>query len=260
MLIAIPSKARITRQITLGALPPDVRSEVWLAVPVEEEQAHRAFHKRVLVTPPGIGRTRQFLCDWAFKADSDGRLLMLDDDLTFAIRRNDDPTKFRTPTDNEIRHMLADIDMELDKHIHVAVAPREGGNRRTDNYVLNTRALRALAFDTEKLRSLGVRFDDAELMEDFTVQLRLLLLGHPHQTINWMVQNQAGSNLAGGCSTYRTMESQSKAAHALKERFPEFVNIVQKQTKTAWGGQAREDVIIQWKAAYAEGLRRAGKN
>jgi hypothetical protein len=75
-----------------------------------------------------------------------------------------------------------------------------------------------------------------------------------------MVQNQAGSNLAGGCSTYRTMESQSKAAHALKERFPEFVNIVQKQTKTAWGGQAREDVIIQWKAAYAEGLRRAGKN
>jgi hypothetical protein len=56
------------------------------------------------------------------------------------------------------------------------------------------------------------------------------------------------------------MESQSKAAHALKERFPEFVNMVQKQTKTAWGGQARTDVIIQWKAAYAEGLRRAGKN
>jgi len=207
----------------------------------------------------GIGMARQFTVDWALSQENP-KLLMLDDDLTFAIRRNDDPTKFTTPTDLDIIRVIEDVERKLNDYVHVAIAPREGGNRRTEAYVSNTRALRALAFRADKLCEYGVSFTDMEVMEDFYVQLSLLLLGEPHLTINWMVQNQGGSNSEGGCSTYRTMEVQAKAAETLQAKFPDFVRVVDKETKTAWGGQARKDVVIAWKSAYEEGRRHAVAN
>jgi len=207
----------------------------------------------------GIGMARQFAVDWALSQENP-KLLMLDDDLTFAIRRTDDPTKFATPTDADIVRVFDDVKKKLDDYAHVSIAPREGGNRRTEPYVQNTRALRALAFRVDKLCEYGVLFTDMEVMEDFYVQLSLLLLGEPHLTINWMVQNQGGSNSEGGCSTYRTPEVQARAAGALHAKFPDFVRMVDKETKTAWGGGTRKDVVVSWKAAYEEGRRRAGKN
>jgi len=56
------------------------------------------------------------------------------------------------------------------------------------------------------------------------------------------------------------MEAQDRAARALKERFPDFVTLVKKKTKTAWEGQERTDVIIQWKKAYEWGRAHAGKS
>jgi len=185
---------------------------------------------------------------------------MLDDDLTFAIRRTDEPTKFSTPTDGDIEAVIEDVEYKLDSYAHVSIAPREGGNRRIEPYVPNTRALRALAFRVDKLKTYDIKFTDMEVMEDFYVQLSLLLKGESHLTINWMVQNQGGSNSEGGCSTYRTPEVQARAAEALHAKFPDFVRVVDKETKTAWGGGTRKDVVVSWKSAYEEGRRRAGKN
>jgi hypothetical protein len=205
---------------------------------------------------PGIGPARQAICDIALSAGQ-SKVLMLDDDLVFATRRKDDPSKFRTSTDSEIVKAINDIDLSLNMFCHAAIAPREGGNRRTERYITNTRALRALAYRADILRYYDIKFSEVSLMEDFYVQLSLLTRGCAHRTINWIVQNQGGSNSAGGCSTYRTMFSQGLAARQLQEKFPEFVNVVKKTTKTAWQGQEREDVIIQWKAAYEYGQRRA---
>jgi hypothetical protein len=35
---------------------------------------------------------------------------------------------------------------------------------------------------------------------------------------------------------------------------PNIVSVVEKTTKTAWGGGTRMDVIIQWKKALGKGL------
>ena len=262
MLIVIPSKARATRQITLRGLPPVIREKVWLVVDSSEYESYKSVHNQILKMPAdykGIGMARQFAVDWALSQENP-KLLMLDDDLTFAIRRSDDPTKFATSTDLDIIRAIEDVARKLDDYAHVAIAPREGGNRRIDPYVSNNRALRALAFRVDKLCECGVSFTDMGVMEDFYVQLSLLLYGEPHLTINWMVQNQGGSNSEGGCSTYRTPEVQARAAEALHAKFPDFVRVVDKETKTAWGGGTRKDVIISWKSAYEEGRRRAGKN
>jgi hypothetical protein len=87
-------------------------------------------------------------------------------------------------------------------------------------------------------------------MEDFDVTLNLMRQGHGNIVLNHMVHDQHGSNLAGGCSQYRDNIVQRAGAIGLKKLHDRFVSVVEKTTKTAWGGATRTDVRIQWKKAY----------
>jgi TET-Associated Glycosyltransferase len=248
MEIWIPTRNRVVQETYLS-LPQELRERVHFAVPHDDKNIVGVFvHK----TPPeinGIGPTRQWIIDYATLRGIE-KIVMLDDDLVFATRRIDEPTKFREATHDELGLLFARIDSYLDKFAHMGVATREGGNRDTSDTVLNTRLLRILAYRTNVLCNEGIRFDRLEFMEDFDVTLQLLRRGYPNLKINWIVHNQRSSNAPGGCSTYRTLEGQSKAASGLHSLHPEFVSVVTKKTKTAWNGQERQDVRIQWKAAF----------
>ena len=259
MFIVIPTKGRATRQTTLYNLPPSIQEKTFLCIYPEELSAH-ATHPglRMVVSPDvkGIAQKRQWILDETLKSGMN-KVVMLDDDLVFALRRSDEPTKFIGATDEDVVAMFKSIEILLDDYAMVGVAGREGANRQTENIILNTRLMRVLGYRADTLKELGIKATVADVMNDFGVVLELLTRGHPVANINWIVQNQHGSDSTGGCSTYRTPEVQTAAAQALHDRFPQFVKIVQKETKTAWGGKPRTDVIIQWKAAYAEGLRRS---
>ena len=247
MDIIIPSSGRPDKQTTVASLPVTLLKYVDLLIPSTEVPQYWHHSARVRVVPcpvKGIGPTRQFVID-----NYGPKVVMLDDDLVFATRREDEPAKFRDATDSEVEELFDSIDFLLDDYPHVGVATREGGNHNTNDHVKDTRMLRILAYRTDVLRREGIRFDRLPVMEDFDVTLSLLRRGYSNCVINYMVQNQNGSGLKGGCSQYRTMEMQAEAAYALKALHPEFVNVVEKQTKTAWGGGTRTDVRIQWKKA-----------
>lgn len=196
----------------------------------------------------GIGRKR----DHVIRELSGGEpVLMMDDDLTFFVRRSDDPTKFRDGTADEFRAMLKQIEVNLQKYPLVGIASREGGNRVTDKYIYDTRILRLLAYTPEMLIKHDIWFSDIPVMEDFHVALSLLKHGYHNLVLNHYCHNQAGSGLEGGCSTYRTPEVQADAARKLADLHPGLVKVVSKETKGAWGGGPRTDVQIQWKKAYS---------
>lgn len=245
MEVFIPTLGRPDRQETWKNLPPSIRERTRLLVGWEEA---RAYHKYpCLILPPGvvgIGRVRQYAIDFA-----KDKVVMLDDDLKFATRRRDDPTKFEDAAPDRVEAMYVAIFNALDVYAHVSVSTREGGNRCIEDYVWDTRLLRVLAYRADVLRNEGISFNRIPVMEDFDVTLQLLRKGYSNVSINWMVQDQLGSNLAGGCSTYRTLAVQRKAALELQALHPDFVTVVTKQTKTAWQGQERTDVRIQWKKA-----------
>jgi hypothetical protein len=165
----------------------------------------------------------------------------------------DDPTKFEQATPEDVAKLFDTVEESLDEWAMVGVSAREGANVNTEPYIFNTRLLRFLAYRTDTLIRLGIRFDRLPVMEDFDVELALLTNGCPVLCCNWIVQNQGSSNAPGGCSTYRTMKKQEEAAWKLREYYPKFVEVVTKQTKTAWNGQERTDVRIKWKQAYAFG-------
>jgi hypothetical protein len=246
MEIYIPTRNRVFQE-TFSSLPEAFQKMVVFVTPWGDDCIRGT--ARVLRTPPeiqGIGPTRQWIIDNA----KSNKIVMLDDDLVFATRRKDAPTKFIPSTPEDIALLFTVIGNRLNNYAHVGVATREGGNRDITDGVVNTRLLRILAYRVDMLRAESIRFDRLEFMEDFDVTLQLLRAGYENFKINWIVHNQRSSNAPGGCSTYRTLEGQSKAARELKRYHPEFVSVVTKTTKTAWNGATRDDVTIQWKRAF----------
>lgn len=193
----------------------------------------------------GIGKVRQWVID-----NHDGPVLMLDDDLGFFVRRDDDPTKLRIAEPKDYRKAFKLMEKTLGAYAHAAFAVREGANRCVDSALYNVRCLRALGYNADILRKEGVRFDRLPVMEDFDVALQLLRKGYKSVTINTFLQDQSASNAAGGCSTYRSMEVQAQGAEGLAKLHPEFVTVVEKDAKGGGAWATRKDVRVAWKKAF----------
>jgi TET-associated glycosyltransferase-like protein len=257
MEIVIFSSGRADRALTHHKLPPGI--EVALCVPHGQEAEYKRTQVVTVIATPegctGIAKRRQW---WLEHTQAD-KLLMLDDDLRFDTRRTDDTGKFLVATHDEVTALFHDIERQLDKYLHLTVTPREGGNRTGENgrYFEVGRATRVHGLRPKLIRGIGCRYDALPLMEDMDMTLQLLRKGHPNLIINYMVQGQGQSNAPGGCSLYRTPELQAQAARGLAERHRPHVALVERETKTAWGGGKRVDVLVQWQAAYQEGLLRA---
>jgi len=250
--IYIPTAGRAHRQPTLTAmLAAGIRPT--LVVQAHEADDYRlnwGEHVSIVVLPEHIrtvAPTRQHILQNVVVGPY---FCMVDDDLEFFARRIDDKTKLRPLEQGELVKLFADIAYHLNVYAHVGIAAREGANRNTEYLLDNTRIMRVLAYDADVLKYKSIRFDRLDVMEDFDVALQLLEAGYSNVVVNSWAQNQAGSNAAGGCSSWRTPELHAANAHRLAELHPKVVKVVQKETKTAWGGGTRTDVRIQWKRAY----------
>jgi hypothetical protein len=247
MRIFIPTLGRAD-QVTFRNLPQEIQERVEFVVGDGIPWESYAYRCKCIFIPPvkGIAATRQ----WIAEESKDTPFVMLDDDLTFCMRREDDPTKFQPADEEDVFNLFMYLERALGHYGHVGVATREGGNRETEPYVYNTRLLRILGYNPVALKDAGARFDRLPVMEDFDVCLQLLRKGYQNIKVNWIAHDQKMSNAAGGCSGYRTMQVQKEAALGLAKLHPGFVTVVQKHTKTAWGGQERTDVRVAWKKAY----------
>lgn len=253
--VIIPTYGRAEGQPTLNALW-DAGIPVTLVVQAREERLYD-FHANkkdvdLYVLPPHIttiAPTRQHILEHVGKFNA---FVMVDDDLTFYHRREDDLEKLRDITPNELRQAfvrMAEV-LNAGRYAHVGFAAREGANRNTAIGVENTRIMRVLGYRRDVLNEEVIRFDEMEVMEDFHVALQLLKAGYPNLVLNWYAHNQAGSGAEGGCSHFRTPELHAANAERLAEFHAPFVRVVEKTTKGAWGGGTRKDVQIQWKKAF----------
>lgn len=248
MKIYIPTLGRSDSQYTWENLPHAVKFNTTLVVQHHERLKYGNYP--TLVLPPEItciGATRQ----WLVNNCLDKYFIMLDDDLDFAVRRADEPRKFRRATDVDVLHMLQEIEQSLlEGYKMVGVASREGANYDTSQFKEATRQLRVHGINAQFFRQC-IRFDRIQFMEDFDATLQVLELGYPNRVLNGYVHNQrGGSNAPGGCSTTRTIDAHNAAAMELKRLHPKYVKIVEKESGN-WGG-ARLDVYIMWKKAYDE--------
>jgi hypothetical protein len=250
IIIHTYGRPTLDRQHTLRALLADGITPI-LVVQHREHLLYDWYKGPVHVLPSDIQKlapTRDYLIhNDVWKKD---HVVFLDDDLKFFTRREDDRTKFRDTKPGELRAMFDAIDGNLNIYPMVGIAPREGGNRNTEEFLHNTRIMRVLSFNRKYLRAKNVTFSPLVVMEDFHVNLQVLKSGADTRVLNNWCNNQVeGSDAPGGCSTYRTGIVQAQSAELLAQLHDPYVRVVQKSTKGAWGGGIRTDVIISWKKA-----------
>lgn len=264
MTIFIPTYKRLNRQPTLEALTAAGVPCTLVVRPEEAAQAQDLVHAPrfkglagVWVLPStvsNIGQTRQWIVD----NSALDRIVMMDDDLVFACRgkREDNPLYLSPCTPDDIQSLVDWMYTTLMDEAMVGISSREGNNRKPESIERCTRMMRAWGFRKDVFRQVGASFENMECMEDFDVILTFLTNSHANLVNNEFTTNQAGSNTDGGCSTYRTLEIQAKAAYTLAAKYPGIVKAVEKETKGSWGGGKRTDVHIMWKKAYEQGMKK----
>jgi hypothetical protein len=157
---------------------------------------------------------------------------MLDDDLIFGRRASNDAPNLRKTTQEEMEQLWQRICNLLDTYIHVGVSPRQMNDKHfpaVTKYGMRMNAVHGIRPYDLSIRE--VYYSDVELMEDYYVTLSLFAKGQPNATIvDWTWD------------------------HKLAELFPDFVKVVEKETKTGWDNMKRRvDVRVQWQRAFKAG-------
>lgn len=255
MRIYIPTRARHDNQITLNNLPKQLRDKAVLVVDKSEQKLHFDLYgeDKVLVATArcdSIGKVRQAIIDYHDTEIDGPKLIMLDDDLGFNMRRTDIRSRFLPATDEAVIEGFALVEKLLDDHPHGGIRARQMSQDAPDiDY--NCRTLRALAYHVPTLREHKISFDRLIVMEDFDVTLQMLRKGLSNFNISTIIQGQSTSNAPGGCSIYRNAKRQEEGAMGLARLHPDFVRVKTKKTNwTGWGSDERTDVTISWKKAY----------
>ena len=248
MKIYIPRRGRADDQVTLSFFPESLRKEVVLVIDSDEEHLYKdKYDCQFMVIPEdikGIAKKRQYI----HKHTDDKKIVMLDDDLRFYIRKSDNDWHLRYLEPNEYPALFGLLDVWLDDYAHVGVSAREGNNRVEKLAVENTRYMRVLGYNLDMFD--GIELGRVQVMEDFDINLQLLRQGKPSKISYYYAQGQKSSNAAGGGSEWRTIDVHNQGALTLQALHPDFVKVVEKETKTAWGGQPRKDVNVQWIRAF----------
>lgn len=256
--IYIPSRGRAGAVRTLDSVPAERLADTYIVTTYGQGKDYKKAYGRDSVLPnilqapatvTNIGQKRDWMIRHAIKQKYT-HIVMLDDDLIFAKRRKDDPTKLLPQTAKDNEAMFKAIEKQFKTHEHVGITARDGANRHTEPVMYATRMMRVLGYNLDLFKGANLSFARIPLMEDFDVTLTLLRWGHPNAVLTNFTNDQGSSNAPGGCSTYRTAELQEQAANMLAAHHPNFVKVVNKPEKGGWGGE-RVDVQIAWKKALA---------
>jgi len=199
-----------------------------------------------------ITPTREFIREWC-STQNVKKAIMLDDDLEFYVRKSNQDWHLRVPKPSEVKSMLLWVEQLLDDYAHVGVSGREGNNYMKNRITYNCRYMRLLAY---RVRDWNECVYHTEIMEDFDINLQLLLKGKPSAVIYHYAQGQNQTNAPGGCSTWRTHELHERNANLLADLYPDVVKTRKKENKTGGEFGTRTEVTIQWKKAFQIGKRK----
>lgn len=250
MDVFVVSRSRWQKSDTLERLGRSA-AEVRLVVP-ESQYANykplaRKYGCRLTLCPhDGISLTRRFCGESA----TSQKFLMLDDDLKFYKRVSSTDWHLRYPEDigTEAGEMLRLVEGKLDEYTHVAVSAREGNHNLPWEGVECSRPLRALAYRTKEF--LQVEHGRVKVMEDFDVTLQLLRSGHKNHVIACWAQAQIQTQMAGGCSDYRTLELHEEEARRFADLHPGLVRLRRKKNRSGGEFGNRLEVTIYWQRAW----------
>lgn len=266
MKIFIPTRGRVediiiagkpvSVQFTWDALSDEAKSYTTLVCPEEEVEGHLRKGRKAIARPSyvkNLSQSRQ----WMVENFKDPKTLMLDDDLKFFRRIKPEAYNLERVYKEDVDPVLKNVMDGLDTFAHVGLSPRQMNQKHFPARWIHVFRINAvLGVDARVLLQENIRYDEVTVMADYHVHLSLLERGYANRVFvagAWDQKLPSGS--PGGCSIYRTKDSQEAGAYRLKELHPESVEVVKKVPKVGWDGDLsgeRTDVTIYWKKAFKQ--------
>jgi hypothetical protein len=258
MEIVIPTRGRLDHQYTLADLSPKQLARMTLVCPVDEVSGHQRRHPEVAVLPqPDHIQTISEKRAWIVKEWSRygaEKIVMLDDDLRFYVRREDVPDRLRYCTAEDIDYWFDELETRLTSDVpHAGFGPRQGNNNQEPGWQTPGRMMLCLGYHLPTVVK-HAEFGRVKFREDMDVTLQLLRAGLPNAVCHTMVVGQASGYAAkGGCTDERDVEGSNTEADRLAKLHPGYVRVVEKPYKSSI---PRREVICSWAKALRDGQQR----
>ena len=250
--IFIPTLGRSDNQITYDNLCDKWKSKTILIV--QEHEAHLYQNYNIQVLPAhikSIAPTREWIAQ-----QNIGKIYgVLDDDLKFYR------TRMKGETFDKSKRKMTDEDFdELEQTIFswlnddIAVCGLSNAVRPpniNDEYEDIKSVSQLFFFDGKKIPVYDISWNDCVVTEDTHVLLQLTKKGLKSRISNRFRYESAPPAMAGGCSTFRTIELQNESNLTLFKLHPGLVRLVEKEvTRGGFAGQTAIHAVVQWKKAY----------
>lgn len=253
MKIYIPTKGRIKNQLTLENLPPELYVQAVLVCPPSEVNRMRQNHEhaQILAQPDENMEIYQKRA-WLVEQCPEDKMIMLDDDLRFAVRREDDPAKFRKAEPADIFIAFQELENILSEAVpHAGFAVRGMGIGETaqeGGWQEAKRMIYTLGYYLPIAR-YWAEWGRMRIREDMDITLQLLSMGFPNWVNHSFVTDQKYGN-PGGATSERNVQISNEAAELLAELHPGYVAL---EEKTYLNSPSRLEVRCQWQKALKDG-------
>lgn len=255
MEIVIPTRGRVSNQLTYSNLPPELKKRVIFVCPQNERLwlSERYPQATVRVQPDPMMRISAKR-KWIVDQCQEEKIVMLDDDLRFAVRRDDNPGLFRAAEHKDISRAFFEMEEILSEDVpHASFAARGGSigtlARQGDWQVSGKRAMYVLGFFLPTVRQ-HAEFGRVLTHEDIDVTLQLLSAGYPN-AVNFTVVVDQKLGSPGGCDIERNINESNEDVMRLAELHKEFITVSKKSYKNS---PDRLEVVCQWMKCLNAGM------
>jgi hypothetical protein len=250
MRIVIPTRGRTGQQLTLNGsasssgLPKELYPNVTIVCPAGEARYHTT-RVQVVAQPDAtwtIARKRRWILEELCAKDE--KVVMLDDDLRFCVRREDNPMYFRSAKPEDVLRAFKELEEQLSPQVpHAGFAARQmsiNPAAQRGGWQTAKRMMYVLGYHVPTVLA-NAELGRIETREDFDLTLQLLVKGFPN-AVSYTYQVDQKIDRPGGCTGERTWERSNADALKLKEYFPEFVKVIEKKYRD----NTRLEVQVQW--------------
>jgi hypothetical protein len=246
--IYIPTYRRVNAQHTYYALPPGWQARTTFVVDAQDALAMIDYGYAsglLCIVPDSAGVTSiAKKRAWLLSTVEDEPIVMLDDDLRFAVRDGAGGRLVDASPEIVGAYLFA-LETSLQLYVHAGFSARQGNNHLPGGWVTNTRMMYVLGYQPHAVRK-HCELGRIETREDMDITLQLLRKGFPNAVCADICVDQK-YNAPGGASGQRTMAASDADAELLAALHPGFVKVVQRAYASS---VPRKEVVVQWKKAF----------
>lgn len=262
LTIYLPSSGRADSFWTINYLSRSAKEVSQFRVPAKEYKDYKmlAFTNKVAIDTHNEQEipTIAYLRERLIKECKTRYILILDDDFRFFYRPNPKDWHLKyIPTIKYFDKIMEFVMRHVRKHrfAQASLSLRQGNHLVPEDWGYGKRYSGVLLYDLHQLEDIKLR--RVPTMQDFDIAMQLTRKGRPSAVCyRYAAGEMGGNNAPGGASPYRTLTMQEEAAKKLTKLHTPYVKLIQKHTKSSWGGNAtRYDVMMyHQKALKSSGL------